>query len=84
MDHDVEDAEDATEGQARERVGQSWAEFHPPILRFMPLNPRNGAELAFPGKFRGMARVWYGLWIRVRAGRDLGQPEMGEEVRKRE
>ena len=40
-------------GQARVRAGRSWEEFHAPIGRFIPLNPRDGAALAFPAEFRG-------------------------------
>jgi len=35
-------------GQARVRARRSWAEFQPPVRRFIPLNPRDGAELGFP------------------------------------
>jgi hypothetical protein len=35
----------------------SWAEVCALIGRFIPLKRRDGAELAFPAEFRGMARV---------------------------
>jgi chorismate synthase len=34
------------------RTQKGRAEFHPPIGRFIPLNPRDGAELAFPAECR--------------------------------
>jgi hypothetical protein len=66
-------------GQAREVAGRSWAEFHAPIGRFIPLNPRDGAELAFPAEYRGGAGVWYGFLIRTRAASAMGHPKKFQE-----
>jgi len=53
--------EEKPKTQVQKRYLGHPPKFHMPIGRFIPLNPRDGAELAFPTEFRGMAGVWYGF-----------------------